>query len=154
MTVAPSASLRRSRAWVCVSVEWLSPAGPLLMSGCCGGSADSCILLCGPAAIRRLARGLRPAPSSGGPLRNEGVVGSGESAHGGALAGERLIVPALGRALEDAAHLGQQVGPFSGKVAEFGHHGGLLVPGEVAPSGVVPGGSGELGDEEPVTSRC
>jgi hypothetical protein len=29
----------------------------------------------------------------------------------------------------------------------------LLVSGEVAPSGVVPGGSGELGDEEPVSSR-
>jgi hypothetical protein len=29
----------------------------------------------------------------------------------------------------------------------------LLVPGEVAPSGVVPGGSGELGDQEPVSSR-
>jgi hypothetical protein len=30
----------------------------------------------------------------------------------------------------------------------------LLVSGEVAPSGVVPGGSGELGDQEPVPSWC
>jgi hypothetical protein len=29
----------------------------------------------------------------------------------------------------------------------------LLVRGEVAPSGVVPGGPGELGDQEPVGSR-
>jgi hypothetical protein len=104
--------------------------------------------------MRRLPCGLCPAPSFGDPLRDEGVVGSGESAQGGGLAGERLIVPALGRALEDAAHLGQQVGPASGKFAEFGHRGGLLVLGEVAPSGMVPGGSGELGDEEPVSSRC
>ena len=48
---------------------------------------------------------------------------------------------------------GQQVGPACGKVAEFSHRGGLLVPGKVAPSGMVPGGSGELGDEEPVSSR-
>jgi hypothetical protein len=86
-------------------------------------------------------------------LRDEGVVGPGEPAHGGGLAGERLIVPALGRALEDAAHLGQQVGPACGKVAESGHRGGLLVRGEIAPAGVVPGGSGELGDQEPVSSR-
>jgi len=52
-----------------------------------------------------------------------------------------------------AAHLGQQVGPASGKFSEFGHRGGLLVLGEVSPSGVVPGGSGELGDEKPVSSR-
>ena len=110
------------------------------------------ILLAGPAAVRRLACGLGPAPSFGGPLRDEGVVGSGEPAQGGGLAGERLIVPALCRALEDAAHLGQKVGPACGKVAEFSHRGGLLVLGEVAPSGV-PGGSGELGDQEPVSSR-
>ena len=111
------------------------------------------ILLGGPATMRRLACGLRPAPSFGDPLRNEGVVGSGEPAQGGGLAGERLIVPALCRALEDAAHLGQQVGPACGKFAELGHRGGLLVPGEAAPSGMVPGGSGELGDQEPVSSR-
>ena len=52
-----------------------------------------------------------------------------------------------------AAHLGQQVGPASGKFSEFGHRGGLLVLGEVSPSGVVAGGSGELGDQEPVSSR-
>jgi hypothetical protein len=111
------------------------------------------ILLYGPAAVRRLACGLGPAPSFGDPLRDKGGLGSGQSAQGGGLAGERLIVPALGRALEDAGHLGQQVGPAAGEVAEFSHRGGLLVPGEVAPAGMVPGGSGELGDQEPVPSR-
>jgi hypothetical protein len=109
--------------------------------------------LCGPAAVRRLACGLGPAPSFGGPLRDEGAVGSGEPAQGGGLPGERLIVPALGCAFEDAGHLGQQVGPACSEFAEFGHRGGLLVRGEVAPAGVVPGGSGELGDQEPVSSR-
>ena len=53
------------------------------------------IWLGGPAAaVRRLACGLGPAPSFGGPVRDEGVVGSGEPAQGGGLAGERLIVPA------------------------------------------------------------
>ena len=51
------------------------------------------ILLYGPAAVRRLACGLGPAPSFGGPLRDEGVVASGEPAQGGGLAGQRLIVP-------------------------------------------------------------
>ena len=112
------------------------------------------VLSGGTAAVRRLACGLGPASSFGGPLRDEGVVGSGEPAQGGGLAGERLIVPALGRAFEDAGHLGQQVGPACGKVAEFSHRGGLLVSGEVASSGVVAGGSGELGDQEPVPSWC
>ena len=70
--------------------------------------------------MRRLACDLGPAPSFGGPLRDEGLVGSGEPAQGGGLAGERLVVPALGDALEDAADLGQQVGPAAGKVAELG----------------------------------
>ena len=111
------------------------------------------ILLCGQAAVRRLACALGAAPAFGGPLRDEGVVGSGEPAQGGGLAGQRLILPALGCALEDAGHLGQQVGPACGKVAEFSHRGGLLVRGEVAPAGVVPGGAGELGDKEPVSRR-
>jgi hypothetical protein len=58
-----------------------------------------------------------------------------------APASERLVVSALGCALEDAGHLGQQVGPACGEFAEFGHRGGFLVLGEVALSGVVPGGS-------------
>ena len=44
--------------------------------------------------MRRLARGLGSAPSFGGLLRDEGVVGPGEPAQGGGLAGEPLIGPA------------------------------------------------------------
>jgi len=53
------------------------------------------ILLGGPTAVRRLACGLGPAPSFGGPLRDEGIVGPGEPAQGGGLAGQRLIMSAL-----------------------------------------------------------
>ena len=128
---------------MCVSVQVRSPAGP---NSCRAAVLIRRVLSGGTAAVRRLACGLGPASSFGGPLRDEGVVGSGEPAQGGGLAGEWLIVPALGRALEDAGHLGQQVGPACGKVAEFSHRGGLLVSGEVAPSGVVAGGSGDLPD--------
>lgn len=105
--------------------------------------SDPPSLLYGP-AVRRLAGGLGPRRPSAAHGGDEGVVGSGEPAQGGGLAGQRLIVPALGRALEDTGHLGQRVGPACGEFAEVGHRGGLLVSGEVAPSGVVPGGSGEL----------
>ena len=94
MTAAPSASRSRSRAWVCVSVQCPFPGG---LHSCLAGVAAVLIrriLLRGPAAVRRLTRGLGPAPSFGGPLRDEGVFGSGEPAQGGGLAGERLIVPA------------------------------------------------------------
>ena len=64
------------------------------MSGWGGDGADSRHAGDGPAAVKRLACALRPAAPFGGPLRDEGVVGSGESAQGGGLAGERLIVSA------------------------------------------------------------
>jgi len=79
---------------VWVSVECVFPGWA---RSCLAGVAAGLIrriLLCGPAAVRRLACGLGPAPSFGGPSRDEGVVGSGEPAQGGGLAGERLIVPA------------------------------------------------------------
>jgi hypothetical protein len=95
MTVAPSVSLRRSRAWVCVSVKCPFPGGAPLMSGGRGGGAGSPHLVMREGRREALACGLGPAPSFGGPLRDEGGVGSGEPAQGGGLAGERLIVPAL-----------------------------------------------------------
>jgi len=94
MTVAPSASRRRPRALVCVSVQGPFPGAASLMPGWVAAVLIRRSLLGGPAAMTRLACGLGPAPSFGGPLRDEGVVGSGEPAQGGGLAGERLIVPA------------------------------------------------------------
>ena len=69
MTVAPSASLSRSRAWVCVSVQYPFPGGAALMSGRGGGVLIRRILLGGPAAVRQLARRLGPAVAFGGALR-------------------------------------------------------------------------------------
>jgi hypothetical protein len=111
------------------------------------------IRLGGPAAVRRLARGLGPAASFGGPRRDEGLVGPGEPAQGrrpGGRAAHRagpLTRPRRCRIPGPAGRPGLRT------FAEFGHRGGLLVRGEVAPSGVVPGGSGELGDQKPVSSR-
>ena len=79
---------------VCVSVQGPFPGAASLMPGWVAAVLIRRSLLGGPAAMTRLACGLGPAPSFGGPLRDEGVVGSGEPAQGGGLAGERLIVPA------------------------------------------------------------
>jgi hypothetical protein len=68
------------------------------------------------------------------------------------LPGEWLVRFAVGCAFEDPGDLGEQIGPPTGELAEFGHRGVLLVWGSLAPSGVVPRGSGELGDEDAVGS--
>ena len=49
------------------------------------------ILLCGSAAMRRHARGLGPAPSFGDPLRDGGLVGSGQPAQMRGLASQGLV---------------------------------------------------------------
>jgi hypothetical protein len=100
--------------------------------------------------VGRLVCCLGPASSLGDPLRDQGFVGSGEPAQPGGLAGERLIVSAFAGALEDPGDFGEQVGPAAGELAEFGHRGGLLVGGEVAPPRAVPGFAGQFGDEEAV----
>jgi hypothetical protein len=61
---------------------------------------------------------------------------------------------ALGRALEDSGHLGEQVGPAARELAELGHRGGFLVAGQVAPSGPVPRFARDLGYEYPVSVRA
>ena len=75
-----------------VSVQCPFPGGPPAHAG--RPVLIRRILSGGPAAVRRLACGLGPAPSFGGPPRDKGVVGSGEPTQGGGLAGERLIVSA------------------------------------------------------------
>lgn len=104
--------------------------------------------------MRGLAGGLGPAPSFGGPGRDEGVVGSSEPAQGGGLAGERLIVSALGGAFEDAGHLGQQVGPADRERLELGYRGGLLAAGEFAPLRPVPGLPRQLRNQDTVSLRA
>ena len=79
---------------MCVSVWCSFPGEPRLCLAAVAAVLIRRIVLGGPAAMRRLAGGLGPAASFGGPVRDEGVVGSGEPAQGGGLAGERLIVPA------------------------------------------------------------
>ena len=53
----------------------------------------------------------------------------------------------------DPGHLGQQVSPARGQGAEFGQRGRrLLVPGERAPAGAMPGLAGQLSHQDPVGS--
>jgi len=61
---------------------------------------------------------------------------------------------ALGRALEYAGDLGEQVAAAARELAELGHRGGLLATGQVAPSGPVPRLARQLGDEDTVSFRA
>ena len=54
---------------------------------------------------------------------------------------------------EDSGDFGQQIAAAGRELAEFGHGGGFLGPGELPPPGVTSGGTGELGDEDPVGAR-
>jgi hypothetical protein len=49
-------------------------------------------------------------------MRDRVRVGTGLPAQARSLAGERLIVPPLGRALEDPGHLGEQISPAPASV--------------------------------------
>ena len=64
--------------------------------------------------------------------------------------GQRLVRFALAGALEDAGHLGQQVGPSPGQRSDFGQRGRLLVPSERAPPGAMPRLAGQLSHQDPV----
>lgn len=70
------------------------------------------------------------------------------------LAGQRFIVPPLGRILEDPGHLGEQISPAPGKRAELSNRGGFVAAGQVAPSGPVPRLTRQLGDEDTVSFRA
>jgi hypothetical protein len=69
------------------------------------------------------------------------------------LPGEWLVQVAVGCTFEDPGDLGEQIGPPARELTEFGHRGVLLVLGQLAPSGMVPCGPGELGDEDAVGAR-
>lgn len=60
----------------------------------------------------------------------------------------------LGRALLDAGHLGEQVGPPGCELAELSHRGGLPVRGQLARADMPPGYGGEPGDKDTVRLRA
>lgn len=88
---------------------------------------------------RRRPRGRCPPPPFLDPSRDRlPGVSAGETARPRDAPGQRLIKSTLRCALQDPGHLGQQVGPATGELAERGHLGGLLVDGEFTPSGPSP----------------
>ena len=102
--------------------------------------------------MRRLAGGLGPR-RLGGPVRDEGVVGSGELAQGGGLAGERLIGPPADAPSKMPATWASRSARPAARSRSSLTAAACSSAVEVAPLGAVPGGSGELGDQEPVSSR-
>ena len=74
-----------------------------------------------------LAAALRRRPSS-----IHAGIASGSAPdlrHSAAAWGTRLVRLALGRALEDPGHFGQQVGRAGRELPQFGHRGSFLVAG-------------------------
>jgi hypothetical protein len=69
----------------------------------------------------------------------DAALGELRAAQRRCLPGERLVEFALGRALEDPGHLGQQVSPAGRELAKPGHRGGFLVRSQVTPLRAVPG---------------
>jgi hypothetical protein len=65
-----------------------------------------------------------------------------------------VIPAALAEALHDPGHLGQQVGPACGEVAQLPHRGGVLVLGKLSPSGLALRRTVHLRDEDPVSLRA
>ena len=103
---------------------------------------------------RRPARVRLPAAAFLDPGRDGLRVGPGLAAQPGGLPCDRLVELALGCALEDSGHLGQQIAAPVRELAQLGHRRGFLLPGQLAPPGMMPGGAGELRDEDPVTTRA
>ena len=99
----------------------------------------------GQAAGERRVPGVRRAAAAFLDPARDGVgVGPGQAAQPRRGPGQRLVRFALARALEDAGHLGQQVGPAPGQRSDFGQRGRLFVLGERAPPGAMPRLAGQL----------
>ena len=116
----------------------------------------------------------RPARASQSPARSAGGPASTSRARyrtGGYLAGPGSVVggaayviehdvpgrsppPLAGCTAHPASRRFRDTGAdVSELAAELGHRRGFLLPGQLAPSGVMPGGAGELRDEDAVTIR-
>jgi hypothetical protein len=80
-------------------------------------------------------------------------VRAGLPAQASGLAGQRLVHLPLSEALHHPADLGEQVRPASGELAQRGHRGGLLLCGELAPAGMMPGRAVNPGGEDMVSLR-
>jgi hypothetical protein len=105
------------------------------------------------AGERRHPRGIPPPAPLGDPPWYRLRAGTGLTAQPRGLAGQRLAQLALGRALHDPAHLGQQVSPAAGEPAQRSHRGGLLIRGQLALLRAMFRLARDLGDENPVSLR-
>jgi len=103
--------------------------------------------------MRHHAGGLSTAPPFFGPARDRLDAGPGLAAQIGRLPGKRLVKFSIGGALKDPGDLGQQISPARCELAELGHRGGFLVPGQLTPSDVMPCRARELRDEDAVGVR-
>jgi len=123
---------------------------------------------------RRTGRATRPVPVSEGSWAVRCAAACGQSQPGGVPPlstagsgshphppGGRDARPAwrVARPVRRRMHLrrsrrpGRADRPAARELTEFGHRGVLLVLGQLAPSGMVPCGPGELGDEDTVGAR-
>ncbi len=102
---------------------------------------------------RRHPRGIPPLAPLGDPPWYRLRAGTGLTAQFRRLAGQRLVQLALGRALHDPAHLGQQVSPATGEPAQRSHRGGLFIRGQLAPLRVMFRLARDLADENPACLR-
>ena len=102
---------------------------------------------------RRHPRGIPPPAPLGDPPWYRLRAGAGLTAQFRRLAGQRLVQLALGRALHDPAHLGPQVSPATGELAQRSHRGGLFIRGQLAPLRVMFRLARDRGDENPVCLR-
>src|SRR6266487_1768672 len=105
-------------------------------------------------AGERRAPGVRRAAAAFlDPARYGVGIGPGHAAQPSRGPGQRLVRLALARALEDAGHLGQQVGPALRQPPDFGQRGRLLVLRERAPLGAMARLAGQLSHQDPVGLR-
>ena len=99
-----------------------------LSSRCCSASVMSRLAIRSPAPGRS-----RPAGSS---TKKQTRIPRSRctSRRTGAARHSAAVQLALGRALHDPAHLGPQVSPATGELAQRSHRGGLLIRGQRATS--------------------
>lgn len=106
------------------------------------------------ARVRRQAGRVPAPPAFGHPCRDRLGTGTGQPAQNGRLTRQRLVQLTLRSTLEQAGHLGQEVGPAGRELAQRGCRGVFLICGEHTPLRPEPGFAGELSYEYPVCLRA